>query len=102
MPKNIRRWQCADTLWIHVSCGIARNEVPTMHFHCAFQSASSPALAAAGGRWAGRHLVATRAIEAGETILEAQPYAAVVFDDLIDEICHRCFKTGRHPSFGVP
>ncbi len=48
----------------------------------------------------GRHVVATRAIKAGEVVLETPPYAAVASDSFVEKVCHRCFKRPETESGG--
>jgi len=40
----------------------------------------------------GRHLITPRLIEPGETLLECQPYAAVILDTTAQTHCHCCYQ----------
>ena len=44
-----------------------------------------------GGKAAGRHLVAARALRAGQCVCSEEPFVQTVHDDLQDTVCHHCY-----------
>ncbi|PNW88146.1 hypothetical protein CHLRE_01g016450v5 [Chlamydomonas reinhardtii] len=45
----------------------------------------------------GRHLVAARAFAAGEVVLQQEPYAAVLSDEMTPGVCDHCFRHCARP-----